>query len=239
MKIIGDYVLVRPNSVTGHKSDSGLFLRPDVYAHFNHGDAIVTSGLAVEVPHKPTRKEQLSDKSIVEFPAPIRPGDGVVFHHAAIKNATETGMVHEGCYFIPYDLIHAFIRDGQIHAVGNYFICEPIPGKLDDILTSSGLLTKTKVDPEVHRGIVRYMGHIPPEFQDVQPGMIVAFTLKAMIPIKLPGYEKDLIRCRWRNLLFAYKDTITDEELAERIRQSESLEEEIQNAYDSHRNFQS
>ena len=123
--------------------------------------------------------------------------------------------------------------------MGEYFICEPIPGDLNAIMTESGLITKTKIPDEVHRGIVRFMGTTPAEFEEVEIGMIVAYTLKAPIPITVPGYDKDLVRCRWRNLLFAYNQTISDEELARRIASQEDLQKDISDKFDQFRHYQS
>lgn len=256
MRVLEGRIAVIADAVE-QKTDSGIFLlweddNPTNDAWVKTERASV-SGTVTHIPEKgwsiteelpprsyihPDWKHQLTwpnGKMIVKIPmpAPLLPGDKVFFDRNSISARLDRnefadidGVRH---YFIPYDDIHFFVRDGKTLPVGQFIIAEPIPEDPDKFLSESGLLTKFNQGEEFRRGIVRIKGHDwMGGFQELSEGDTIVFNLKKKIPISVPGSDREFIRLRWRNILFAYKSGITEEELSRRIESNKNLREEME-----------
>ena len=73
-------------------------------------------------------------------------------HHLVIDKPIE--LEGEKYYQCDIDQIYAYERDGEITMLMDFIFVEPV--KDEDIVSESGIITKTKQEELIDRGIVRY-----------------------------------------------------------------------------------
>ena len=101
-------------------------------------------GIVRHIPPNPDKR--------VEDNIDLQKGDKVYIHHLVIDKAVE--IEGDKYYKCDIDQIYAYERDGEITMLMDFIFVEPV--KDEDIVSESGIITKTKQEELIDRGIVRY-----------------------------------------------------------------------------------
>jgi len=90
----------------------------------------------------------------------LKKGDKVYIHHLVIDKPIE--LLGEKYYQCDIDQIYAYERDGEITMLMDFIFVEPV--KDEDIVSESGIITKTKQEELIDRGVVRYINQFTEDF---------------------------------------------------------------------------
>lgn len=124
MRILYNNVLVKPVDNSKIITLSGLELYLDT--RFEEQKNAAQAGTVMVVPDKLTFNYDMSYPSLsVKTDMELQVGDTVIFNYNAVSYAKSVGMEIDGGVLIPYDMIYAAIRDGEVICLSGSVIVEP------------------------------------------------------------------------------------------------------------------
>jgi len=204
MKPINNFVLIKPLPADEIRLSNGKKLYLDT--RFEEYKNAPTSGTVVEVPSElKFRKSGVSMPWLTDMELQV--GDTVIFNYLAVRLSGSAGLILEGGITpVPYDMIYAAIREGEVICVNGGVIVEPDQdeelSEVEKILENSGLsLPPSVAKKDKQTGVVRYAGKpnkgyldslmndrpLTPDYQLV-PGDKVLFHWSDAIPLQ-PNQE--------------------------------------------------
>jgi hypothetical protein len=150
MRIIADYVLIKPDSTHKLVLSTGLELYFD--PRYEKEKAAPQSGIVMAVPEKLRFTHKVGSPSVkYNVDMELQVGDRVVFNFLAFEQATSSKMVIDEGILVRYDEIYVAIRDEEVICINGTVVVKPDYEKINSILLlpESVKHKKLKVSGEV------------------------------------------------------------------------------------------
>ena len=125
-----------------------------------------------------------------DIPQVVQPGDKIYFHYNTLGDKHVRYEPQPDIYGVRYDQIYCCVRDGEIHAVGQWVLSEPVEESWADITTASGLIVKSAPGKHFRIGKVTHLPELMKgQHEDAKPGDFVLMRNNADLTVTIEGKE--------------------------------------------------